>query len=209
LVGLFSRFSRWFQTIFKRKHLKVGIYGPPNAGKTTLANRISMDWLGEEVGSVSEVPHETREALEKREIVIEADGARVTFDIVDTPGVTTKIDYHEFVEEYGLNDEEGRERAREATQGIIDAIKWLDKVEGVLLVLDSTQDPFTQVNLTILGNLEARDLPVLIVANKIDRQESSPASLRAAFQKHTVVPVSALTGFNMENLYRTMVKYFR
>lgn len=209
MVGLFSRFSRWFQTIFKRKHLKVGIYGPPNAGKTTLANRISMDWLGEEVGSVSEVPHETREALEKREIVIEADGARVTFDIVDTPGVTTKIDYHEFVEEYGLNDEEGRERAREATQGIIDAIKWLDKVEGVLLVLDSTQDPFTQVNLTILGNLEARDLPVLIVANKIDRQESSPASLRAAFQKHTVVPVSALTGFNMENLYRTMVKYFR
>ena len=208
-MGLFSRFSRWFQTIFKRKHLKVGIYGPPNAGKTTLANRISMDWLGEEVGSVSEVPHETREALEKREIVIEADGARVTFDIVDTPGVTTKIDYHEFVEEYGLNDEEGRERAREATQGIIDAIKWLDKVEGVLLVLDSTQDPFTQVNLTILGNLEARDLPVLIVANKIDRQESSPASLRAAFQKHTVVPVSALTGFNMENLYRTMVKYFR
>ena len=35
-------------SIFSKKHdLKIGLYGPVNSGKTTLANRICMDWLGE------------------------------------------------------------------------------------------------------------------------------------------------------------------
>jgi GTPase Era involved in 16S rRNA processing len=122
--------------------------------------------------------------------------------------VATKIDFHEFVEDHGLSEEESRERAKEATQGVIEAIRWLENVEGVLMVMDSSVDPLTQVNVTILGNLQARNLPTIIVANKIDLEESSPASLKASFPEHPVVPVSALTGYNMENLYKTMVKYF-
>ena len=41
---------------------RIGIYGPPNAGKTTLANRIARDWTGDAVGPESHVPHETRRA---------------------------------------------------------------------------------------------------------------------------------------------------
>jgi 50S ribosomal subunit-associated GTPase HflX len=74
--------------------------------------------------------------------------------------------------------------------------------------MDSTQDPFTQVNVTILGNLEARSLPVLIAANKIDMEESSPATLKSAFPQHPVVPISALTGYNSDTLYSSMVKHF-
>ena len=207
-MGFFTNFINWFKNLFKRKHLRVGIYGPPNAGKTTLANRISHDWLGESTGSVSSVPHETREAQEFKEVVIKAEGSKVSFDIIDTPGVATKIDFHEFVEEHGLTEDESRERAKEATQGVIEAIKWLENVEGVIMVMDSSVDPLTQVNVTILGNLQARNLPVIIVANKIDLEESSPATIKAAFQDNPVVPVSALTGYNMENLYKTMVKYF-
>ncbi len=207
-MGLFAKFGNWLRAIFKKKHLRIGIYGPPNAGKTTLANRITRDWLGEEVGVVSEIPHETRHAVEKKEVKIESEGNTVSFDIIDTPGIATKVDFHQFVEDYGLDPEEGKRRAKEATEGVIEAIRWLEDMDGVLLIMDSSLDPFNQVNITILGNLEARSLPVLIVANKIDLEESSPATIKAAFPQHPVVPVSALTGYNIENLYKTMVKYF-
>jgi len=40
-MGLFRKgsFSSIIQKIFGKKHAKIGIYGPPNVGKTTLANR--------------------------------------------------------------------------------------------------------------------------------------------------------------------------
>ncbi len=207
-MGFFDKINKWLKAIFKKKHLKVGIYGPPNAGKTTLANRITRDWVGEEMGLVSEVPHETRHAVEKKEVKIESEGSSVTFDIVDTPGIATKIDFHNFIEEHGMDEAGSLQRAKEATEGVIEAIRWLDEMDGILLIMDSSQDPFNQVNITIIGNLEARELPVLIVANKIDLEESSPATIKSAFPQHPVIPVSALTGYNMQNLYKTMVKYF-
>jgi len=207
-MGLFDKFSKWLKALFKKKHLKIGIYGPPNAGKTTLANRITRDWIGEEVGTVSDIPHETRHATEKKQVVIKAEGSSVTFDIVDTPGIATKIDFHDFVEEHSMDEADSKQRAKEATEGVIEAIRWLDEMDGVLLIMDASQDPFNQVNITIIGNLEARKLPVLIVANKIDLEESSPATIKSAFPQHPVIPVSALTGYNIQNLYKTMVKYF-
>jgi small GTP-binding protein len=207
-MGIFEKFSKWFKAIFKKKHLRIGIYGPPNAGKTTLANRITRDWIGEEMGAVSEVPHETRHAVEKKQVRIEAEGSSVVFDIVDTPGIATKVDFHNFVEDHGFDEEDSKRRAKEATEGVIEAIRWLDDMDGILLIMDASQDPFNQVNITIIGNLEARKLPVLIVANKIDLEESSPATIKTAFPQHPVIPVSALTGYNIQNLYKTMVKYF-
>lgn len=202
-------FSKFFGTLFGKKHVKIGLYGPPNAGKTTLANRVVRDWTGEIMGAASPVPHETRRARRKADIVIKSGGSSLTLDVIDTPGIATKIDFHEFVEKYGMTEDEGRRRAKEATEGVIEAIRWLEDVDGVVLVMDSSEDPFTQVNVTILGNLEARKLPVVIAANKIDLEKSSPATLKSAFPQHPVVPISALTGYNVDNLYKTMIKHFR
>jgi GTP-binding protein Era len=209
-MGLFGKgtLSSILMRIFGKRHVKIGIYGPPNVGKTTLANRILRDWTGDIMGSVSEIPHETRRAKMKQNVKIENGGSSLTIDVVDTPGIATKVDYKEFMNLWGLNRDEAKKRAKEATEGVIEAIKWLEDLDGVLLVMDSTEDPFTQVNVTILGNLEARKLPVLIAANKIDVEESSPATLKSAFPQHPVVPVSALTGYNSENLYSTMIKHF-
>lgn len=208
-MGIFDAFKKMIGRLFgKKKKARIGIYGPPNAGKTTLANRISKDWTGEALGLVSEVPHETRKVSEKKDIRIKVGKAQITFDIIDTPGVATKVDFHEFMESYGFDENEGKKRAKEATEGVIEAIKWLDSVEGVLLVMDATEDPFTQVNVTILGNLEARDLPVLIVANKIDMEDAAPDTLKNAFPQHKVIPISALLGYNIENLYDEMLKTF-
>ena len=121
----------------------------------------------------------------------------------------TEIDFKEFMNTYSLNKEEAIQRAKEATEGVIESIRWLEIIDGVLLVMDSTLHPFTQVNVTIIGNLEARSLPVLIAANKIDMDDSSPATLKTAFPQHPVIPISALTGYNAENLYSTMVTHFK
>jgi len=210
ILNIFKRrkFSNIIQKIFGKKHAKIGIYGPPNVGKTTLANRILRDWTGDIMGSVSDVPHETRRAKWKTNIKIDNGGSSLVMDLVDTPGISTKIDFKEFMNTYGLTKEESRMRAKEATEGVIESIRWLEDIDGVVLVMDATQDPFTQVNVTIIGNLEARDLPILIAANKIDAEDASPATLKSAFPQHPVVPISALTGYNTEKLYNKMVKGF-
>jgi tRNA U34 5-carboxymethylaminomethyl modifying GTPase MnmE/TrmE len=208
-MGFLDSILKGLSRLFKKRQPSIGIYGPPNAGKTTLANRISRDWTGKPIGKTSEIPHETRKAREAREIIIKAAGSKINFNIVDTPGIATKIDFHNFVEEYGMDEEKARGRAKEATEGVIEAIKWLDKVDGVLLVMDAAEDPFNQVNVTLLGNLEARNLPTIIVANKMDIESASPATIRDAFPQHPTIPVSALAGYGMDNLYKAMIKYFR
>ncbi len=210
-MGLIKRvkknFSSIFKNLFKKKTAKIGIYGPPNAGKTTLANRIIRDWTGDAMGAVSRVPHETRRARRREGVTIESNGSKVTLDIVDTPGLATKIDFQEFMA-HGLEEEEAKRRAKEATEGIIEAVKWLDDLDGVILVMDTTQDPFTQVNVTVIGNMEARKLPLLIAANKIDLPESSPARIRSAFPQHPLVPISALEGQNIDTLYEEIADHF-
>jgi len=207
-MGIFSKLSDWLKSIFGKRHVRIGIYGPPNAGKTTLANRIAQDWSGGIVGEVSEIPHETRKVQKKGGIIIKDGKASLRIDIVDTPGIATKVDFHEFME-YGLDEEEAKKRAKEATEGVIEAIKWLDNIDAVILLMDSTKNPFTQVNITILGNLEARELPVIIAANKIDLDGSTPATLKSAFPQHEVIPISALTGANIDLLYKAMLRKFR
>ncbi|MDI6888147.1 MAG: 50S ribosome-binding GTPase [Methanocellales archaeon] len=197
----------WVKKIFKKKRARIGIYGPPNAGKTTLANRIIRDWSGDAIGPVSEIPHETRRAKRKEGIVVNANGAAITLDVVDTPGLATKIDFHDFMA-YGLDEAEAKRRAKEATEGVIEAIKWLDDLDGILLIMDATEDPFTQVNVTVIGNMEARELPLLIVANKIDLPEASPARIKSAFPQHTVIPISALEGYNVDKLYESIANHF-
>jgi hypothetical protein len=129
-------------------------------------------------------------------------------DIVDTPGVTTKIDYHEFLE-FGMEKDEAIIRAREATEGVAEAMHWLrEDIDGVVYMLDSTLDPFMQVNIMMVGIIEARDLPVIIVANKIDLPDAAPGRIRSAFPQHPVVAISGLEGRNVENLYETMLEYF-
>jgi len=202
-----KNFSSIFKNLFKKKTAKIGIYGPPNAGKTTLANRIIRDWTGDAMGAVSNVPHETRRARRREGVTIQSNGSKVTLDIVDTPGLATKVDFHEFMA-HGLEEEEAKRRAKEATEGIIEAVKWLDYLDGVILVMDATEDPFTQVNVTVIGNMEARKLPLLIAANKIDLPESSPARIRSAFPQHPLVPISALDGQNIDTLYEEIADHF-
>jgi len=201
-------FNKFFAKVFKKKkHVKIGLYGPPNAGKTSLANRICQDWLGEDVtmGTVSEIPHETREIQVKEKINIKKKGKELSFNLIDTPGIATKIDYEEFTA-FKMNKKKAKERAKEATKGVIDAIKWLDSMDTVVVVLDATKNPYSQVNITIIGNLAARNIPVLIVANKVDLKKANLKKIEAAFPQYPIVGVSALKGNNVDEFYEELIR---
>jgi len=199
-------FQRIFSDIFKkRKGFSLGFYGPPNAGKTSLANRICKDWTGEEIGKVSKIPHETRNIQFREKVEIEYKGRKLTLKLIDTPGIATKIDYEDFLK-FGMKKKEAQNRAKEATHGVIEAIKWLDDVDAVVVVVDATQNPYSQVNITIIGNLVARKIPVLVVGNKVDLRKADIKRLEAAFPEYDVVGISAKYGTNMEEFYESLFK---
>ena len=193
-----------FAKLFAQKRkIRLGFYGPVNSGKTSLANKICLDWIGEEIGAVSKIPHETREIKVKEKVRIKSNNKELDFNIIDTPGIATKIDYEDFLK-HKLSEKEAKQRAKEATQGVIEAIKWLENVDCVLVILDSSENPYSQVNITIIGNLAARNIPVLIVANKVDLKKSNIKRIESAFPQYNVVGVSALTGQNMEDFYQSL-----
>jgi len=198
--------KRIFFSIFSsNESVSIGFYGPPNAGKTSLANKICKDWTGEELGKASKIPHETRKVQFKEKVEIEYKGKKLTLKLVDTPGIATKIDYEDFLR-FGLKKKEARSRAKEATQGVVEAIKWLDDVDAVVVVLDATQNPYNQVNITIIGNLMARKIPVLVIGNKIDLGKADIKKIEGAFPEYDVVGISAKFGKNMEEFYESLFK---
>jgi small GTP-binding protein len=198
--------KRLFGKLFKKRgEVKIGFYGPPNAGKTSLANKICQDWLGEDLGAVSKIPHETREVQFKEKVEIESNGKKLEFKLIDTPGIATKIDFEDFLK-FGMKKNDAQKRAKEATQGVIESIKWLDDVDAVVIVLDSTKNPYSQVNIIIVGNLVARKIPVLIAANKIDLRQSDIKKIEGAFPEYEVVGISAKTGKGLEDFYESLFK---
>jgi hypothetical protein len=186
----------------------IGLYGPPNAGKTTLANCIAADWADVTVGEASEVPHETQRAQRAEGIEIDHEAGSVTVSVVDTPGVATEVDHAAFFE-HGLDEADAQERARGATRGIGESMRVLrEEVGGVIYVLDATTDPRAQVNDMLLGIVENQGLPLVVVANKVDHDDADADAVVDAFPHHDVVPVSGLTGENTEALYTAIAERF-
>ncbi len=157
------------------------------------------------MSSVSRIPHETREIIQKEKITVKHNGKQLTFNLVDTPGIATKIDYEDFLK-FHMGPKEARERAKEATKGVIESIKWLDSMDCVVVVLDSTINPYSQVNITIIGNLAARKIPVLIAANKTDLKKADIKKVEAAFPQYKTVGISAEHGNNMDDFYKNLFK---
>jgi small GTP-binding protein len=209
-MGFGEAITRVLHRLLYKKHVRIGIYGPPNAGKTTLAMRSTRDCGIECEGTTSPIPHETRSAKQIKNLeIVAGNGHSLSLDIVDTPGVATKVDYGEFVE-YGISEEEAIVRAREATEGVAEAMHWLrEDIDGVIYMMDAAEDPFVQVNIMMIGIIKSRDLPVVIAANKIDLPDANPQNIKRAFPQHPVVPISCRDGTRIDELYDEIVRTFR
>ena len=208
LRDFFKRFS--LKRLFgKRKGgFRLGIYGSPNAGKTTLANCMCRDYAGDVMGTVSEVPHETRRVLTKQEVVMKTDQGTLIVDVMDTPGLASRVDPMDFELMYNMDQEVAAKRAQEATQGILEAIEALDTLDGMMLVLDASTDPYSQVNQVLLTHVQAKKLPMLVVANKVDLPEADAGRIQKMFARHPVIGISAKTGQNLDGLYDELIRRF-
>jgi GTP-binding protein Era len=158
----------------------VAILGAPNAGKSTLLNRL----LGQKISITSKKPQTTRNRILG---VVHRTGSQMVF--LDTPGI---------------------HRAKNPLNArIVDAaLSTLSEVDLVLLVVDS-QTPDELSERLLLDKLSQQRIPVLLALNKID-QVQRPALLSQIERWSglnpfaAVVPISAKNGEQVDRLMDAM-----
>ncbi len=122
--------------------LKLAIIGRPNAGKSSLVNRLS----GEERTIVSSMAGTTRDAIDTS---IEFDGNK--YVLIDTAGIRRKSKVEESLEYYS----------------VLRAIKTIKRADVCLLMLDG-EEGLTEQDKRIAGIAYEERKPIIIVVNKWD-----------------------------------------
>ncbi len=169
--------------------IRVAIIGKPNAGKSTLLNRL----VGSERSIVSEVPGTTRDAVDA---LVVRHGAAYNF--VDTAGIRRK----------------GKTRLMAEKLSVVMARRHIRLADVVLLIIDAAEG-VTALDATIAGYACESGKPVIIVVNKWDlvakqkRVEDFTTLVRDEFKFLEYAPVtflSALTGSKIERLFPLIQK---
>jgi GTP-binding protein Era len=161
----------------------VSLVGRPNAGKSTLLNRI----VGSKLAIVSDKPQTTRNRIVG---VKNYEDGQIVF--TDTPGIHRPL--------HRMN-----------VRMVDLAVETARHGDVIALVQDASVrtgsgDGFVR---DLLGRAQ---LPVILILNKIDRL-AKPKLLpmieaaRTAFQFAGIVPVSALDGTNVERLERVLLEH--
>ena len=120
--------------------LKIAVVGKPNAGKSSLVNRI----LGQERTIVTPVAGTTRDAVDTR---FERDGKAYT--IIDTAGIRRKRSVEDDVEYYS----------------VLRAFDAVRRADVCLLVIDACEG-ITEQDVKIIGYVHEQGKPSVIVMNK-------------------------------------------
>jgi len=167
----------------------VALMGPPNAGKSTLLNRL----LGQKLAIVSPKPQTTRNAISG---ILTNAAAQVVF--LDTPGV--------------------HRMAGRMNRLLLEAA-WgaLHQADAVVLILDAelyTKKPhlFDREIKPLADPVQRVERPLFIAVNKTDRvrpkEKLLPFLMRVgqAFPGAEIFPLSAATGDGVETLLSELVK---
>jgi GTP-binding protein Era len=159
----------------------VAIAGAPNAGKSTLLNRM----LGEKISITSKKPQTTRNRILG---VLHSPDAQMVF--FDTPGV------------FHAKDKLNTRIVDTAFSAVADA-------DLILLVIDVAQ-PDVNAERFLVKRLRDEKKPVVLALNKIDLVEKpgllvSIDKWTTAYQFHEVVPISAKNGIQINELILAMV----
>ena len=161
----------------------VALVGRPNAGKSTLMNRL----VGQKLAIVSDKPQTTRNRIAG---VRNYTGGQIVF--VDTPGVHKPL--------HRLNV-----RMMDA------ALEALRDVDVVAVVVDATE-PSGGGDRFLMDLVRKTKVPRVLVLNKIDACDKASLLPRLAEYEREVgfadlVPVSALNGENVERLEQVLLSH--
>lgn len=162
----------------------VALVGRPNAGKSTLLNRL----VGEKIAAVSNKPQTTRHSI--RGIITRPEGQIV---LVDTPGVHKPG--------YLLN--------RRMMAAVHDA---LEDVDAVVLLRDAATTTGNGDRF-VLDLVKRAAKPALLVLNKIDKLEDKSALLplielyKNEYDWAGIIPLSARRGTNLDAFVGEILKH--
>lgn len=165
--------------------IRVAVIGKPNAGKSSLINRI----LDEERVIVSDIPGTTRDAIDTP---VERGGKKYTF--IDTAGIRRKSRIDENIERYS----------------VIRSWTAVDRSDVCVIMIDA-QDGVTEQDTKIAGYAHEQGKAVIIAINKWDLVEKETGTMekyrrtvlgKLEFMSYApVVFISAKTGKRVERLF--------
>lgn len=164
-----------------RDGISLSIVGRPNAGKSSLFNRL----VQRERAIVTATPGTTRDLVTER---VSLGG--IPLDLIDTAGLRAAQDEAESI---------GIQKSREA----------LADADVVLLVLDATAEALTQEEIALLEQMRTRR--VLVVLNKLDlpHEKSGTEVFRLLDGRSGTIETSALTGEGISALRKAILTLIR
>ena len=170
--------------------IKVAVIGKPNAGKSSLVNKI----LGEERVIVSDVAGTTRDAIDSR-----FTNSKGSFVFIDTAGMRKKSKVEEDIEKYS----------------VLRATMAIDRADVCLIMIDATEG-VTEQDTKVAGMAHEAGKASIIVVNKwdlVDKDDKTMARMTEDIRRDlaymTYAPIlfiSAKTGQRVDKLF-DMIDY--
>ena len=159
----------------------VAILGRPNAGKSTLVNRL----VGQKIAIVSSKPQTTRNRIQG---IVHRPGGQIVF--TDTPGLRA--------DETAL----GRQMMREVAAAI-------EGIDVLLLIADASR-ALPGADELLLDRASAFHGPVIVGLNKVDRMPKPKLlpmidAYAKSFEFAAIMPISALNGLGCEELLEEVI----
>ncbi|MCQ2458938.1 MAG: ribosome biogenesis GTPase Der [Ruminococcus sp.] len=175
---------------YDEDYIKVAVIGKPNAGKSSLINKIA----GEERVIVSDIAGTTRDSTDT---VIENDFGKFVF--IDTAGIRKKSKVTEKIEHYS----------------VLRAYMAVDRADVCVIMLDATEG-FTEQDSKVAGYAHEQGKACVVAVNKWDLIEKDDKTMQEFrtklendFSFMSYVPfvfISAKTGQRVNKLYE-LIKY--
>lgn len=170
--------------------IKIAVIGRPNAGKSSLINKI----LGEERVIVSNIAGTTRDAIDS---VCERGGQR--FVLIDTAGMRKRGKIDEVVERYS----------------VVRSLAAVDRSDVCVIMLDANEG-VTEQDTKIAGYAHEQGKACVIAVNKWDAVEKDSKTMKAftdrvregfAYMQYAPICfISAKTGQRIDNLFKEILE---
>ena len=170
--------------------IKVAVIGKPNAGKSSLINRI----LGEDRVIVSNIPGTTRDSIDA---VVENKDGKFTF--IDTAGIRRKSKVTESIEKYS----------------VLRAVMAVERSDVCLIMIDASEG-VTEQDTKIAGYAHEKGKASIILVNKWDLIEKDGKTMdkfreeirtELAYMSYApILFISAKTGQRVDRLFE-LIKY--
>lgn len=175
-----------YETEEKEEALKIAVVGKPNAGKSSLVNKL----LGYDRVIVSDIAGTTRDAIDTR---IKIDDKE--YILIDTAGIRRKRSVEEDLEQYSVMRSLGAVR----------------RADVCLIVIDSSEE-LSEQDVKIAGYVHEQGKPSVVVMNKWDVVEKDTYTIEKYNRKlkeelkfmDYFIPtyVSAKTGKRVDNIIK-------